>query len=133
MIIFSHKENNYLLIYCIYLPMFSLLFVLCDIWINNDHSNIVYYDSVIIYYCNSIDYQIVYNKLGSPQTFFKDYFLTLSPMGGASEAPPQHFCDCSGTVIARTLKFFTFRKAKLNKCYKTNFFEFLFVTPLRAP
>ena len=35
--------------------------------------------------------------------------LILSPMGGgASEAPLQHFCDFSGTVIAGTLKFFDF-------------------------
>ena len=36
--------------------------------------------------------------------------LPLSPMGG-----PQHYCYCSGTVIARTLKFWTFPKTKLNK------------------
>ena len=28
--------------------------------------------------------------------------LTLSPMG---PPPPQHFCDCSGTAIGRTLNF----------------------------
>ena len=32
--------------------------------------------------------------------------LCLNPR--ASEAPPQHYCDCLGTVIARTLRFFDF-------------------------
>ena len=34
---------------------------------------------------------------------YQDTTLTLSPMGGL-RGPPQHVCDCSGTVIARTLK-----------------------------
>ena len=58
-----------------------------------------------------------------------DSINPISHGGGASEAAPQHFCDCSGTVIARTLKFLTFRKAKLSNCYEKNFIEFLFFTP----
>ena len=29
--------------------------------------------------------------------------LTVSPMGGL-RGPPQHFCECSGNVISRTLR-----------------------------
>ena len=36
-------------------------------------------------------------------------FINPISHGGRPQRPPlQHFCDCSGTVIARTLKFFDF-------------------------
>ena len=34
---------------------------------------------------------------------------SVAPMGGGLRGPPpQYFCDCSGTVKARTLKFIDF-------------------------
>ena len=36
------------------------------------------------------------------------YRILWLPWGGPQRPPPQHFCDCSGSVKAMTLKFFDF-------------------------
>ena len=64
---------------------------------------------IMIFSDNSVKYKTIW----SPEYIYQYLHvvlgnLTLSPMGGLRGPPPQHFCDCSGTVIARTQNFFTF-------------------------
>ena len=61
--------------------------------------------------------------------------LTLFPMRGPKRPPPpQYFCDCLGTVIARTLKCFDFSYNQGEQMLKKKtIIEFLFFTPPYGP